>query len=762
MGSDDPAAPPVRDPAWHAVPLRAIGLLGHRGRHRRRGRSASARRCSCSSSRRRWAARRRCCAGVLPGRWSVVDAVVAIGVRPRLRYRVHRWEVTDEAVYTLTGWLSRTWTLVPISRIQTVDVTRGVLQQLFGLATVAVLTASSQGTVRVPHLEADVAAAGGRRPGPAGGAGPRRGHVSGPDRTGRRPGPVAARRTSRIVLVHTVTFRQARQFVPRCSSRSSRPPGSAAAPTTVVALVVGVTLLSLGYRGARPGGGSATPTARPRWSSPAGCCPGRCAPCPTTGSAGVEVEAPRACTGCSAWCGCASTRPPGRCTGNDEELVVDGVPRAEGDRLRTAVLTHRAVRGGPGADGARGRAGRGGVRPVRQPVAALRPAGRQLPGGPAGRRRRAASGCADELPRALAARPRRARPADGWARRRRRWSRCCCCSPSAPSSAQRWSTGGFRLVRRGGSLIAVRGLLTRRHTELEIDRIRGGTVSEGLGMRWVRAARVNALVTGLGDATRRGQLLPLGPARRGLVAGPPPGRRPRPARPHPPAARRRRIVRAAAAGGLLVTAAGTLATVAAGWWWVLVARARARRRSASRWAWAGTPRWVTRAGPRSFSVRSGWLVREQVDPAAPGRRRLAGAAVASSSDGPGLATVVACVGAGDGRLRGARHGRRRRRAVHRGRLGAVGRDLQRRRSLLTRAAPALARRPGARRRAGRWRPARSPGRRRPVAVRHAPGPTRVGGQPGDDGRPPAGSACRNTPPDSTTSPAARALAPPGP
>jgi len=86
-----------------------------------------------------------------------VDAVVTIGIRPRVRYRVHRWEVTGEAVYTLTGWLTRTWTLVPISRIQTVDVTRGVLQQLFGLSTVAVLTASSQGTVRIWHLEADVA-----------------------------------------------------------------------------------------------------------------------------------------------------------------------------------------------------------------------------------------------------------------------------------------------------------------------------------------------------------------------------------------------------------------------------------------------------------------------------------------------------------------------------------------------------------------------------------------------------------------------------
>src|SRR3954464_7745967 len=57
-------------------------------------------------------------------RWAVplaagLYAVVAIGVRPVVRYRVHRWEVTGEAVYTLTGWLTRTWTLVPIARIQT-------------------------------------------------------------------------------------------------------------------------------------------------------------------------------------------------------------------------------------------------------------------------------------------------------------------------------------------------------------------------------------------------------------------------------------------------------------------------------------------------------------------------------------------------------------------------------------------------------------------------------------------------------------------
>jgi membrane protein YdbS with pleckstrin-like domain len=90
---------------------------------------------------------------VVAGIWSVV----AIGVRPWVKHRVYRWEITTDAAYTRTGWLTQTWTLVPISRIQTVDVTRGVLQQLFGLASVAVLTASAQGTVRIWHLEHDVA-----------------------------------------------------------------------------------------------------------------------------------------------------------------------------------------------------------------------------------------------------------------------------------------------------------------------------------------------------------------------------------------------------------------------------------------------------------------------------------------------------------------------------------------------------------------------------------------------------------------------------
>jgi membrane protein YdbS with pleckstrin-like domain len=90
---------------------------------------------------------------VLVGIWRLV----AMGVQPFVRYRVHRWEVTADTVHSLTGWLTRTWTLVPVARIQTVDVTQGALQRMFGLSSVAVLTASSQGTVTVPQLETDVA-----------------------------------------------------------------------------------------------------------------------------------------------------------------------------------------------------------------------------------------------------------------------------------------------------------------------------------------------------------------------------------------------------------------------------------------------------------------------------------------------------------------------------------------------------------------------------------------------------------------------------
>jgi membrane protein YdbS with pleckstrin-like domain len=87
---------------------------------------------------------------------ALVATAVAAGahltVMPQWRYRVHRWESTDQAVYTQTGWFNQERRIAPISRIQTVDSQFGVLERLFGLANVTVTTASAAGPIRIHGL----------------------------------------------------------------------------------------------------------------------------------------------------------------------------------------------------------------------------------------------------------------------------------------------------------------------------------------------------------------------------------------------------------------------------------------------------------------------------------------------------------------------------------------------------------------------------------------------------------------------------------
>jgi len=89
--------------------------------------------------------------------WATLVATVVAGVGyaavvPGILFRIHRWEITDEAVYTLSGWLVREWRIAPISRVQTVDTEHGPLQQLLGLASVTVTTASARGPVSIRGL----------------------------------------------------------------------------------------------------------------------------------------------------------------------------------------------------------------------------------------------------------------------------------------------------------------------------------------------------------------------------------------------------------------------------------------------------------------------------------------------------------------------------------------------------------------------------------------------------------------------------------
>ena len=87
----------------------------------------------------------------------VVRAVVGVVVVPLWRYRVHRWEISPQAVHTRTGWFTQERRIAPISRVQTVDTYRGPLDRIFGLANVTVTTASSAGAVHIVALDLDVA-----------------------------------------------------------------------------------------------------------------------------------------------------------------------------------------------------------------------------------------------------------------------------------------------------------------------------------------------------------------------------------------------------------------------------------------------------------------------------------------------------------------------------------------------------------------------------------------------------------------------------
>lgn len=451
--------------------------------------------------------------------------------------------------------------------------------------------------------------------------------------------PIAAgRRTSPlVVLVHTATFRQARQFVPAVIPLVAAT-GFGGGTTTVVALVVGVTLLSLAtaalswWRFTYADGDASVVVTRGLLSRSV-------RTVPNDRIRGVEVETPLL----HRLFGLVRVRidaAAGAVAGKDEELVVDGLPRAEGDRLRTAVLTHRSD-------------------PVPQEDAEpeaeeefARFDNRWLLYAPlVGSYLAVPLAGVGALFRLAQELPERFQPdVDGVQISGLQGlgivlgiALVLLIAGSVIGAAVvNW---GFRLTRKGASLVAARGLVTRRHTELEIDRIRGVTVAEGAGMRLVGAARLNAQVTGLGDAARRGQLLPIGPREEAWSLGRRLVEDPGPLVAHPPAARRRRIFRAVVAG-LLVTAAGAVLTPLLGWWWVLVAGAVLTV--------LGVPLGMGRyaalghtAGPTTFSVRSGWLVREQ---AVLQRRAVVGWQVRQSpfQRRAGLATVVACVGAGRG------------------------------------------------------------------------------------------------------------------
>jgi membrane protein YdbS with pleckstrin-like domain len=96
--------------------------------------------------------------GVLP------LAVLLIGLTatllfPARTYRRLRYRLTDRLLQVLRGWLFHTDTVVPLVRVQHLDVVRGPLDRMFGTASLVLHTAGTHNSiVTLPGLAPDRAA----------------------------------------------------------------------------------------------------------------------------------------------------------------------------------------------------------------------------------------------------------------------------------------------------------------------------------------------------------------------------------------------------------------------------------------------------------------------------------------------------------------------------------------------------------------------------------------------------------------------------
>ena len=93
---------------------------------------------------------------MLVGDVAVGSAVLAGVVGVALwRYAVHRWEVTDDLRrHRRAGAVFRDWRVVPLHRVQTVEVSQGIVERAFRVARLVVRTASYSGSTDIAGMDA--------------------------------------------------------------------------------------------------------------------------------------------------------------------------------------------------------------------------------------------------------------------------------------------------------------------------------------------------------------------------------------------------------------------------------------------------------------------------------------------------------------------------------------------------------------------------------------------------------------------------------
>ena len=97
-------------------------------------------------------------AGALPFAVLIVGFLIVL-VAPQRIYRRLRYGLSERLLQVVRGWLFHTDTVVPLVRVQHLDVVRGPFDKMFGTASLVVHTAGTHNSiVTVPGLAPDRAA----------------------------------------------------------------------------------------------------------------------------------------------------------------------------------------------------------------------------------------------------------------------------------------------------------------------------------------------------------------------------------------------------------------------------------------------------------------------------------------------------------------------------------------------------------------------------------------------------------------------------
>jgi uncharacterized protein len=89
----------------------------------------------------------------------LIIAAAVVATAPQRIYRRLRYRLTGQVLQVLRGWLFHTDTVVPLVRVQHLDVTRGPLDKMFGTASLVVHTAGTHNSiVSLPGLSPEGAA----------------------------------------------------------------------------------------------------------------------------------------------------------------------------------------------------------------------------------------------------------------------------------------------------------------------------------------------------------------------------------------------------------------------------------------------------------------------------------------------------------------------------------------------------------------------------------------------------------------------------